>query len=64
MKVRVDHAKCAGHGRCYDLAPEVFEEDERGHCHIPNATVPAGLEAKARLAAVNCAEDAITIEES
>jgi ferredoxin len=64
MKVRVESAKCTGHGRCYELAPEIFEEDERGHCHIPNPIVPAGLEAKARLAQMNCAEDAITLEES
>ena len=30
MRVRVDRAKCVGHGRCYVLAPDVFEDDERG----------------------------------
>ncbi len=63
MKVRVDAAKCEGHGRCFELAPEVYEEDERSHCRIRNATVPPGLEAKARLGQANCPEDAITIEE-
>jgi ferredoxin len=64
MKVRVDAAKCSGHGRCYDLAPEVFAEGEQSHCHIPDENVPAGLEAKARLAQANCPEEAIEIEES
>jgi ferredoxin len=63
MKVRVDAAKCEGHGRCFELAPEVYEEDERSHCRIPNEAVPAGLEAKARLGQANCPENAITIEE-
>ena len=31
MKVRIDPDKCQGHGRCYDLAPEVFTDDEEGY---------------------------------
>lgn len=63
MKVRVEDALCAGHGRCYELAPEVFAEDERGHCRIPRAHVPPELEAPARLAERNCPEGAIFLEE-
>lgn len=63
MKVRVDLGKCVGHGRCYELAPEVFGEDERGHCRVLRADVPAALEADARLGAENCPEDAISIDE-
>ena len=25
MRVRIDDEKCEGHGRCYGLAPELFE---------------------------------------
>ena len=28
MRVHVDEARCEGHGRCYDLAPDLFEPDE------------------------------------
>jgi ferredoxin len=63
MRVRVDSDRCVGHGRCYDLAPEIFGEDEQGHCRIRRARVPAELEAKARSAAGNCPEDAIRIVE-
>jgi ferredoxin len=63
MKVRVDPEKCVGHGRCYVLAPEIFGEDERGHCQIPRAEVPRELESKAQLGADNCPEDAIVVEE-
>ena len=64
MKVRVDPAKCEGHGRCFALAPEIFHEDDRSHCVIPDETVPSGLEPKARMGKANCPEGAISIEES
>jgi ferredoxin len=61
VRVRVDAAACVGHGRCYVLAPEVFSDDERGHCVVAKPEVPASLEPKARLAADNCPERAIWI---
>lgn len=63
MRVRVDSARCVGHGRCYELAPEIFGEDEQGHCRIRRAAVPRELEAQARSAAANCPEDAIIVED-
>ena len=30
MKVELDLELCCGHGRCYMLCPEVFDEDEAG----------------------------------
>ena len=65
MKVWIDPDKCQGHGRCYDLAPEVFTDDEEGYGQvIGDGTVPAEYEAQARLAVKNCPESAIAIEES
>ena len=64
MKVRVDAAACQGHGRCYALAPDIFEADDHGHCVVIQAEVPAGREDVARAGAENCPEDAITVEES
>ena len=64
MKVRVDLAKCVGHGRCYDLAPEVFGEDAQGQCRILHATVPPEFERQARLGEANCPEDAISVEDA
>ncbi|HET6774934.1 MAG TPA: ferredoxin [Acidimicrobiales bacterium] len=64
MRVHVDQEICQGHGRCYSLAPELFEPDEIGNgIEIGDGTVPAGLEDAARKAALNCPERAITIEE-
>jgi ferredoxin len=31
VKVHVDQEICQGHGRCYSLAPELFEPDEIGN---------------------------------
>ncbi len=63
MKVRVDKETCVGHGRCYEVAPEVFGEDERGHCLIVREEVPKELAEQARSGADNCPEKAISIEE-
>ena len=62
MRVRVDRASCVGHGRCYTLGPDVFTDDERGHCVVRMESVPRELEAQARLGEENCPEAAISIE--
>lgn len=63
MRVRVDNAACTGHGRCYSLAPDVFEPDDDGHCVIKVADVPAELHDQARTGAANCPESAITVDD-
>lgn len=63
MKLRIDEEACTGHGRCYVLAPELFEPDDYGHGSLLAAEVPEGLADQARLAAANCPERAITVEE-
>ena len=62
MRVRVDRAKCVGHGRCYVLAPDVFEDDERGHCVVTALGVLAPhLHEQARRGEQNCPEGAIEL---
>jgi ferredoxin len=64
MRVSVDPEKCQGHNRCYSLAPELFDVDDYGYATaVGDGEVPPGMEEKARLAAENCPEFAITIEE-
>ncbi len=64
MKVRVIDEKCQGHGRCYALAPDVFEADDYGNAHeLHDGVVPTGLEDDARLAVDNCPEYAIEVVE-
>jgi ferredoxin len=63
MKVHIDAERCEGHGRCYALAPDLFEPDEIGNAHeVGDGSVAADLEHKARVAVANCPERAITIE--
>ena len=62
MKVRLDSALCCGHGRCYALCPELFDEDENGHAVLRSSEVPRALEARVRTAAENCPELAISTE--
>lgn len=65
MKVSIDTSRCQGHGRCYDLAPEVFREDDEGYGEVLNGgVVPAGQEAAAQLGEANCPEHAVVIEEA
>ena len=61
MRVRVDRDKCTGHGRCYVLAPEVYDADDEGYCVILTEQVPDEQHDLAKRAALNCPEDAITI---
>ena len=57
----VDAELCQGHARCWEICPEVFSLDDEGHSFAPVADVPPELEQKARDAARNCPERAITI---
>ncbi len=63
MKVRVDTAACPGHGRCYSLAPDVFESDDVGHCIVVAPEPDAALHEQARTGAANCPEQAITVDD-
>ena len=38
MRVSIDSATCQGHGRCYDLAPDLFGEDEEGYAVLTDLT--------------------------
>ena len=63
MKVRIDDQRCEGHGRCYGIAPELFQPDDLGDGKVVgDGTVAPELEHSARLAVDNCPEQAIVIE--
>ena len=64
MQVHVSD-KCSGHGRCYTLAKDVYEDDDAGYNAAIGLTFPVrdDLAEQARLGAVNCPEGAITISE-
>jgi ferredoxin len=64
VKIVVDHERCQGHGRCYDLASEIFGADDDGHVAVlvPDGQVPADAEPQAILAVKNCPERALSLE--
>jgi ferredoxin len=64
VRIRVNPDKCQGHGRCYALAPELFDVDDYGQSTaVGDGTVPPGLEDRARLAIDNCPEYAVEVIE-
>ncbi|MGY1732531.1 ferredoxin [Geodermatophilus sp. SYSU D01045] len=65
MRISIDPSLCQGHGRCYDLAPDLFGADDEGYSTllVPGGEVPAGLEGDAHLAADNCPEAAVLVVE-
>ncbi len=64
MKVHIDSERCQGHGRCYDLAPELFGDDDEGYGTVlGDGEVQPNQEHAARLAVTNCPERAIELIE-
>ena len=62
MKIHLDTAKCQGHGRCYSLAPELFDCDDLGTgIVVVTGDLNEDQLKKATLAASNCPEFAIVI---
>ena len=63
MKILVDRQVCAGHALCAARAPDVYQLDDEGYCSSNGASVPAHLQAQARLGARHCPEAAIVLVE-
>ncbi|MCX2934254.1 ferredoxin [Mycobacterium sp. CVI_P3] len=63
MRVLLDLAKCQGHLRCHEAAPQVFGFDDDGLALLltEEGIVPAGLEEAVKLAESNCPERAIDV---
>jgi ferredoxin len=62
VKVRVDPSRCEGHNRCLDLAPDLFVGDEFGYASaMADGDVRPDQEREARLAVLNCPEEAIEV---
>lgn len=64
VKVQIGTDLCQGHGRCYDLAPALFDDDEDGYGQVlGDGVVPPDKDDDARRAALNCPEHAIRLIE-
>ncbi len=63
MKLKLDNDACQGHGRCFALAPDLFDADDEGFAVLlVEGEIPKEQEADAQLCADNCPEFAITVE--
>jgi len=64
MRVHIDSTRCQGHGRCYDVVPDLFGEDDEGYGTVRgDGRVPPERMDDARLAVANCPESAIALLE-
>jgi ferredoxin len=63
MRVVLDPERCTGHGRCYSLAPTVYDADDSGHCVVVVAEVSGAAEDEARTGVENCPERALRLED-
>lgn len=63
MRIRLDADRCQGHGRCYVLAPDLFDADDYGHCVLLVDEVPEGRQDEARSGVENCPEQALSLEQ-
>ncbi len=62
MKLTLDLERCAGHGRCYELAHELVAADEDGRAVLVGAGEVEPTEAHmAALAVRNCPERALAL---
>ncbi|HWJ64000.1 MAG TPA: ferredoxin [Acidimicrobiales bacterium] len=63
MRIVFDRDRCQGHGRCYALAPDLFDADDEGYAVVlVTGDLTDEQLANAQLAADNCPEYAISIE--
>jgi ferredoxin len=61
MRIRIDTDRCSGHGRCYDVAPELFADDEYGYGKVIVERVAPEQQAHAQAAVDCCPERAIEL---
>jgi ferredoxin len=63
VRMSIDYGTCTGHGRCFALAPALFEADDDGRGVVLANDVPKELEDLANESSYSCPEQAILIKE-
>jgi ferredoxin len=61
VRIVLDTERCTGHGRCYSLAPHLFDADDEGHSVVLVEVVPPEYLGEAKLAVDACPESCITL---
>ena len=62
MHIVLDSERCTGHGRCYSLAPHVFDADDEGHSVLLLQEIPDEYLGEAKQAVDACPESCISLE--
>ena len=63
MRIRIDAARCTGHGLCYAAAPALVTDDERGYGQVVGTgEVAPDQVAAAERAVARCPEGAVAID--
>lgn len=61
MRLAIDSTRCTGHGRCYDIAPHLVDDDEQGNGRVRISDVPPDLEPDTDRIVTSCPERAVTL---
>jgi ferredoxin len=61
MRAIVDHERCNGHGRCFAVAPHLFDVDDDGYSVVDELAISVDDEDDAREAAGACPSQAIQL---
>jgi ferredoxin len=66
VRITVDGESCMGHGRCYQMAPDLLTYDDEGYVTIRDQVidVPADQVEAAEEAAATCPEGAVLLIEA
>jgi ferredoxin len=63
LRASIDPNLCQGHGRCFDVAPGLFQDDGEGYGSTKgDGNVPSEELGAARSAVRQCPEQAVTLE--
>jgi ferredoxin len=63
VKLRIDLDRCSGHGRCYEVAPELFTDNDDGYGEVTVESPDESQLEAARLAVNTCPERAVLLED-
>jgi ferredoxin len=62
-RVSIDTSQCSGHGRCYEVAPQLFHPDDDGYGQVTGSLVRGHDRALAERVAGLCPEFAVRVSE-
>ena len=61
QRIEIDRDACMGHGRCYAVAPEIFEPDDEGYSVVIGDADDDQLRDELDMAVRNCPERAVLV---